>query len=225
MTTRRFLGYSKPLLVLEEGQLHTIPPSSRNGFLQRWIPRNGQYFWKLRSVELLARAVGKPRSGVGQPESWTGRTWEILKVLFDDLAERHKQRGSELVLVLLPSRSSPFDATEAYWRLRIEEYARRSGVCFIDLVKEVAALTRDEASSLFNEPPLGHFSEDGNLWVARRLAMRLRSVLSGDEEPDDVGRGHADSCGPQGAKTASRARRWPRSLSGEPLKELASLQP
>lgn len=181
-STRRFLGYSKPLLVLEEGrQLRIIPASPHNSAVRRWLAVNGGLLGQLRSLEFLGQALRK--LGLGT-ENWRTRTWEVVEAIFDDLAEEHRLRGSKLVLVLLPNWD--FAAVSgAYWGPRITDYARRTGVSYVDLLGESRAMGLAEAQSLFFPAP-GHLNEKGNLWVARRLAIRLPSLLAGDGRPNEV---------------------------------------
>lgn len=186
IATRRFVGRAKPLLVLEEGQqLRIIPPSPHNSAMRRWRAVNGGLFGQLRSVEFLGRALRK--LGLGT-ENWRTRTWEVVEAIFDDLDEEHKLRGSELVLVFLPQLRNRH-SRDSFWGPRIQDYARRAGVVYIDLVDEFRDMGLDEFRSMFipaREMGAGHFSKKGNLWVAKHLATRIPSLLSGVGGPNEV---------------------------------------
>jgi len=100
---REFLGYGKPKLSVEADELR-VEPARWNGPVKRWLAKNGYLFRELRSVEFLGRAARK----IGIAEEVGGanermRTWEIAEAIFEDLAERHRTRGTELVLVFLPT--------------------------------------------------------------------------------------------------------------------------
>jgi hypothetical protein len=205
MRAPRFRGYGKPLLVLAEdverrtegdpaGEgLATIGvPVPASSFRHPWLTQNRDLVLRLRSLELLGRARRKlagaePVSGVLAEET----AQEVASRLFLDLARLNEEKGSRLVLVLLPNKDplAPGRLSRlSGWMHAAVERARGQGVPFIDLSADFEALPAAEREPLFLPPGLiplpgaaGHYSETGNAFVADRLRALLaqQGLLAG----------------------------------------------
>jgi hypothetical protein len=175
MMSRRFAGYSKPVIGFVDGELRARPASPRNGDIRRWLSVNGQLFTQLRSVEFSRRALGRLSSALGATDA-RERTWSVAEAIFDDLLAGHCERRSELVLVFLPD--IPAAEPSAHWRSLVEDYSQRRGVVYFDLVADLQKVSMEQADSFFDEAH-GHYTESGNLWVATRLDTWLRQRPSG----------------------------------------------
>jgi hypothetical protein len=173
------LGHGKPLLVVgDDGELHnTNHPAPDHGYLRRWMLENGHLFRELRSVDLGVRALAKLR-GEGPQETTDDeeRIWRVVAAILDRLRVQHAERGSELVLLFLPT---PWDSDtdlSLHWRTRVDDYAARHRVRNLDLVAETKRMDAAAVGALFipeGEPGHPHLSEAGNAWVALRLANGL----------------------------------------------------
>jgi len=182
MQRDHFLGFSKPILGLEGERLFVMnTPVPRRNHVVRWLALNKPLFRKLSSVRLLEaikfRLFGAWSSDENRDEANENRneadeTWKIATAVFDSLATENAALGSQFVLLFLPA---PWDyATDVYddWRRRAHDFSKKTGVPLIDMVEELRALKKDEASSMFipsGEEGARHLNEAGNRWVARHL--------------------------------------------------------
>ena len=185
-----FFGYGKPLLVAEDGRLRVIP-ARRNGEVRRWLINSGHLFLRLRSVDFLDRAIRKlsRRERAEALERRRAQTWHVVEAIFDDLRERHRRGETQLILLALPAPWDRNTELSTHWRQLFGDYARRTGVPYVDLVEEYRAMGPDEARTLFFPPgEIGsrHLNETGHLWVARRLATRLDELLSVEQRSIDA---------------------------------------
>jgi len=182
-----FLGFAKPVLGLEGGRLFVMnTPVPRRSYVVRWLAVNGPLFRELSSVRLLEAIKNRlfgARSGDENRDD-ADETWKIATAVFDSLAKENAARGSRFVLLFLPA---PWDYdTDLYdgWRRRAHDFSKKTGVPLIDMVKELRALNKDEASSMFipfGEEGAPHLNEAGNRWVARHLLDR--GLVSTAREP------------------------------------------
>lgn len=182
----QFLGYGKPLLALEGGELVVgNTPVPRGSFRFPWLTQNANLLRRLRSLELLTRMRNKVApSAPPAPPVPDDEARRITEQLFADLREIVEGKGARLALVLLPNlepgssdRLLGLDA----WARAACDAAVRSGTPLLDLTTDFAALSPDELATLFiprGEIQLlgasGHYSVRGNEFVARAVHRRLR---------------------------------------------------
>lgn len=189
-----FFGYGKPFMVAEEDGLRVIP-ARRNGGVYRWLINNGHLFLRLRSVLFLGRAIRKlaDRERAEALGSRRARTWHVVEAIFDDLRERHRRGETQLILLALPAPWDRDTELSTDWRQFVDDYARRTGVPYVDLVEEYRAMGPNEARALFFPPgEIGsrHLNETGHLWVAKRLVTRLGELLGGQRSIDAIDAPH-----------------------------------
>jgi hypothetical protein len=102
-----FLGYAKPVLKIENGELKTgNVPTARTAYAFRWLTDNRASFDQLRSLKLL-RTVFR-QSSAQNPEDTEDKTG-LFYLLFDSLKKENAVKGSTLELVYLPTRGDLYD--------------------------------------------------------------------------------------------------------------------
>ena len=176
MKRRDFLGYGKPVLVLEKGELRTenVPVPWVSYRFEWWHRRVGD-FRKLRTLQLAERLMGPATAGKEPVSDLTGsETWQIALEVFEAFRNLAGSRGARLVLVSLPDSEDYRVSKSDPWRESLAREASRQGITFVDLVEEIRRLPQEKASGLFNASL--HYDEAGNRWVAEALLNRLRSL-------------------------------------------------
>jgi hypothetical protein len=181
MTWTRFAGISKPLLKVVDGRI--VATNTPLSTLSTRFPRaaqNAHYLLELHTLELLG-AGRAPAPNVAEERALA------LRIL-ERLAEIHRQRQSDLLVVFLPVRGDydgdPDDA--AAWRAFFASELGRRGIPYLDLVAEFKKLRPEEVPPLFN--PGGHYGAAGHRWVARQVAPVLRALPVVARRLDERGR-------------------------------------
>lgn len=191
METDRFLNFSKPTLAVRGDSLVVlgvpVPPRTPDSWRARLVPA----VRSLRSAQLLASLTNRDRRG-GVPQrkgpagnrKQTGQTETIVAHVVADLARMNAAKGSTLVLAYLPVDTDFRNEASAAWRERMRVIADSLRVPFIDLVPELRKRGREDLQALFIQKTdvgfasaAGHYTVEGNRWVARLLHDRLDSLL------------------------------------------------
>jgi hypothetical protein len=175
-------GYEKPVLKMETGKLvaHNIPVPRVSG-LRRWIMENPDLIFQLRLVQLMQAAMETVLPSSKQP---TEMQRLVVAKMIDTLLMINKQKGSVLVLLYLPIKNEyAREESSQPWRSIVREEASQRGVPFIDLVDELQKVPKQAMEALFiprgsqyYASTAGHYSENGNEFVARELYSRLTNV-------------------------------------------------
>lgn len=182
--TAHIAGYGKPVLELRDGELvATNVPVPRAPYLWPALTQNLTLFEKLRVVELprailahFARDASEQHAerAHGDPE-------QLALAILRSLRATAEARGARLVLVHLPhlATGNPAELAElpdfgaaAVARLSAE------GVPFADLREELAREPDPARRALFQPDtvergPGGHYSAQGNRFMAAAIARRL----------------------------------------------------
>lgn len=178
-----FYGYGKPVLRLEDGRLVADNvPVPRRGFLAPWLTQSLALAQQLRTLELLRALRGAPGESAIEP-TWLSR---MAGALFRELARTAAARGARALLVYLPTEREFGSAYLDRWRELLAAEAARQQLPFVDLLVRLRQLPAAQVAGLYiREDALGyphaagHYSAEGNAWVARELYPRLRAVLDG----------------------------------------------
>jgi len=174
-----FIGNPKPHLILRNGKLEigNLPLPKRN-LLLSWLAGHSGHLQNLASVRLLSAIASHLRASASAVDESTARS--IASAIFHELAELHRQRGSRLVLVYLPTREDYDGGASEAWRGFVASAAKSEDVTLIDLFDDFRHLDPKTAEDLFIGPDqiryfaaAGHFSLRGNEWVAKEIARRL----------------------------------------------------
>jgi hypothetical protein len=178
-----FMGYGKPTLRIEDGApVAGDVPVPRRSFYLPWLTQNRDTLRSLRSVQLGGWLLGAAPRATLRPVSSLG---EVLETSFEALRyvqRRDLEHGSRLVVVWLPLLGDEVaDPKLDPLRHRLLKRLRAVGVPTIDLVEGFRALPSERRARLFIDPAEidypgagGHYSGEGNRFVAARLAARAR---------------------------------------------------
>jgi len=180
MTRDRFLGYGKPVLTLEAGELRVANvPVPRKGYRVPWFTQNAELFDELRSFAAFRRLVRRMSRTDSRAVS-LGQAVDVALAAFARLAEHHRQRGSTLVLVYLPVEEDYSAGAFDELRARLASWAARNDVAYIDLVEDFRALSPERAARVFIPEgesafpdAAGHYSRAGSRVIAELLQRRL----------------------------------------------------
>jgi hypothetical protein len=175
MKTDNFRGFGKPVLQLKNNVLVStnVPVPQRSYF----IPRLTEAIQKLknfRALELLTKVYLKilpPPQNISS-DLMDDQTYAVASKVFETLAYTNEMKDSIMVLVYLPTFIDYCEDTSEIWRESLKVLSADKGFVFIDLVEPFKKLPRSEIVPLFR----GHYSEQGNRYIARSLYETLLSV-------------------------------------------------
>ena len=188
MQLTNLVGYEKPVLKLQNGELATdnvpVPKESR---FRHWLALKPHPLREFRCVRLMAWLLDRVlphRQGVDS-NTPTPEQRQIIVKMLEDLQAIEKQKNSILVLAYLP-RESDYDPSGASssWRTFISAESVKRGFVFADLLEKFQQLpvtTKDGlfiwpgSTQYFAETP-GHYDDQGNEWVAKELYSKLISI-------------------------------------------------
>ena len=109
----------------------------------------------------------------------------MLRKVLDELLAANRAKGSQLVLVYLPTPADWKGSASDGWRRFVRREARQRGLPLLDLVAELRRLPAREVEPLFIRPGVleyvgaaGHLTPKGNAWVAERLHATLAAQPS-----------------------------------------------
>jgi hypothetical protein len=186
-----FLGYPKPILAVEQGQLVTMNvPVPKRAFYVPWATQNAGAINKLNSVQLLRGMVFTPPASVSDTLARAPSqkaddypTREVALAIFKDLLKISKAGGSNLVLIHLPHKRDHVGNESASWRMFLKEEAAQAGIIYIDLIEGFRELPAATMETLFIPEGVSadphaarHYTEAGNRYVAEALHRRLLEV-------------------------------------------------
>ncbi len=181
MGRRTHHGYGKPVLRREGEALvvENVPVPT----LRPWLERQaGGLARQLSSVKLARMLLGRLRGPAtrGPTAGDPGELGEVARRVFRSLARDAEERGVELHFVYLPVDFEAEKPSRLYpW---IRENLREEGLPLIDLSESLRALPPERAPGLFipeGRPAAGHYSAEGNAWVAEQLRRRLEAAPAG----------------------------------------------
>ncbi len=183
MTMTTMTGYSKPVLRLANGALevgNTPPPkwkgSSKGSYVLRLMPR-------LRIVQLLQGTTDNSDSA--QMARAEHSIWDVAEAVFRDLDRLNHERGSQVVLVYLPTTADMMPGAYDARRARLAAFASKAGIPLVDLTAEMRTVPPDSSqwffitnSELTSQGASGHYTPKGHRWVAEAIARQLARVPS-----------------------------------------------
>jgi hypothetical protein len=190
MRSPRFLDFGKPTLALRDGALAVEHvPAWRRPF---WMPtvRIQEVVKRTKLYELVAR-LRRRAGGVPAPATDPAERRAITDVamaIFAELRAMADKTGGVSILVYLPTLADchlPANASSGldWWKTIAPQLAGR-GLRVLDLSDDCRGLPPAELDGLFIPPgavpyygAVGHYSTDGNRWVANTLTQRLRRTF------------------------------------------------
>jgi hypothetical protein len=189
MQLTNYVGYGKPVLKLRNGELvaDNIPVPRQSRFLS-WLGSERIQMRELRSVHLLGSLVGRvlPARDSAFSNGPTDEQSQILDKMFESLETMEKQRNSVLVLACLPTTLHDFEqgGPSPAWRAWVREESAKRDIVFVDLIDDFQKLPVTMKDGLFIWPGSvqyfaeapGHYDDQGNDWVAKKLYAKLISI-------------------------------------------------
>jgi hypothetical protein len=178
MKSSQFDGYGKPMIVLEEGSLAIKNvPVPRGSYFSPSLTRAARHLARLRTVNLIeamVRGIRFLRRGDARLSDQEIR--EIAVAILRDLARLNAEKNSQLVLVYLPLARDYYQTKVDAWREYFGGVARQNGWMFIDVVEVLRELPPQEVEALYTSDWCGHFTAEGNDFVARLIHERLLQI-------------------------------------------------
>jgi hypothetical protein len=190
-----FLGYSKPLLKLQDGRLLvTNVPVPKRAYDLGWKQPLLTNLENLRSTWVLTKAMHKLGIERQQSRVYVSQAQRdanarlLLHRIFSDLKQMNEERSSRLVFTYLPTiwelhgSSAPGQQWSApkQWAAFLNEEAASLRVPVINLFSRFESLPRNELTEMFIPPekihyPEGafHLTEKGNGLIAREIYDQL----------------------------------------------------
>jgi hypothetical protein len=181
MQATSFLGYGKPVLAVRDGALtveNTPVPPRR--FYAGLGERLASAAAGLRASELVRRISGRgdrardPARAAAPAQD--PATFELVRRVLDELDAVNRAKGSELVLLALPTAPDYRGTDSDGWRAFAAREAAARGIAYLDLVEALRRLPRAAVAPLFIKPgalpyraAVGHLTPAGNDWVARQV--------------------------------------------------------
>lgn len=187
MQSSKFLGYGRPLLVVEDGRLVvTNVPVPAGSFQLPWWTEVRRHLWSLRSVQAVRRLKQSLSESSGEVmaaslDEQTAKAGPdreaavVVSKLLQDLKRLNEARGSILVVVYLPSHNDRGPDT-VFWTGVVERECEMLGIPFLNLLKDFDRLPRAEAARLYLPGDREHFSRKGNEYVARLIYQKLTGL-------------------------------------------------
>jgi hypothetical protein len=176
-----FLGYGKPVLELQDGTTVTKNvPVPRRSFYTPWLIHALRTLNGLKSLrfsqELFYR--GSPVAAITDEKSQG-----IVAAILDDLKRTNQAKNSVLVLAYLPTQDDYTKNSSEPWRQFLHARASENDLLFIDVIEEFRKLPPQEVYKLFigegvvdHYGAAGHYTEDGNAFIANTLYEKLLAV-------------------------------------------------
>ena len=178
LTRDRFMGYGKPVLTARDGQLvvDNVPPPERRASLS--ATRFTKAIMDLDIVRLFTERAEQKQAS--RQKAWNQKGEETVLLAFSELQRVHQEAGRPWALVHLPTERDYSDGDSNGWRNWLAQEATARGWIFLDLVRELRRLPKDQIAGLFIQADegryrgsKGHYTEAGNAWVAGVLSRKL----------------------------------------------------
>jgi hypothetical protein len=176
---RRHHGHPKPYLQLVEGKLSSDNVPIANFQIYRpWMADLGVAARSLRVTEFTDRAFSDANTKEVARQARIEDRRAVASALIREMKSVTDEMGGQLMLVYLPVLEDA-RRTRLPWNRWIETEAARQGIPFVDLSAALRKLPPESVDALFiprnSEEYLrgdGHYTEQGNAWVAETLWIK-----------------------------------------------------
>lgn len=190
MFNDEFMGYGKPTLILEGGRVvaNHVPVAER-AYYTPWITQNARLLQSSRTVQLISRMTGSMPVGE-TPELNTEQVFSVSIAAVESMRTADRRHGSGIVIAWLPTpeecRSSQFEGI----RMNVLTELRDRGFEVIDLLDAFRLQPQHVIDSFFIRQQdaaakypssVGHYTAEGNAFVAEQLSSALVKLLEVDE--------------------------------------------
>jgi len=189
MWLSNYIGYEKPFLTLQDGQLVAEnTPVPNRAYSPPWTDRLLTSLADFRSMQLARdlrkRAMPTPEDAFSNgPDE---RQAQVLDKMFENLRSAEAQRNGVLLLLYLPTTLHDFEqgGGSPAWRKWLRDEAAKRGILLVDLVGEFQAMSITMKNGYFIWPGSeqyfaagpGHYDDEGHLWVAKHVYAKLASL-------------------------------------------------
>ena len=182
MQRTAFLGYGKPMLKLNSGELIVSHvPVPKPAASPRWTFWGGHLLSELRSVAYLQKMLHRTQAAAAAPPQpanvASDSTREVAAKVLAALAALDRQKGATLLVLYLPTLDElETTDTAGTWRGFLREECARQGIAFLDLTSSVQQLPYAEMLKLYipiTSHSAGHLSDAGNAYAAAKLYHTL----------------------------------------------------
>jgi hypothetical protein len=176
MQSATFLGFGKPVLVLEKGvPVAANVPVPRLATSHPWVIAIPRAIADTRLAQLVGRVQTKYGSPKRSQAECDAETQEVVRAVFADLKRVNGTRSSRLFLVHLPTMGEL--GGENAWSRFVARVASEQQIPLIDVVG--AFRSRMDARDLFLQEGSagGHFNAAGHAVAAEVVAARLTEDL------------------------------------------------
>jgi hypothetical protein len=176
-------GYNKPVLEFRQGKLvRETPEVPKSSWSSRWAALKPNPLRGFRSIAMLADLadwmVARRKTGAENPPE---QQRQVVAKIIEDLQTVNAAKRSVLVLLYLPTRADSTGETEKGWHDWIRAEAAKRNLIFIDLLDDFRSLPITAQDGLFIwagshqnfAESAGHYDDQGNEYVARRLYQKL----------------------------------------------------
>ncbi len=190
MQSADFLGYGKPILVVEDGALVVkgVPVRRPDS---RWLQRLSTSGSQLRTVtvlqgllERLGLTRSEEASRLQRSRSADDMTRAVMVKILEDLKRQHDAQRRKLIILYLPKREEIGNETARPWREFIGAQTRLLGIPLVDAFDTFESVPARSLHGLFIAPgqmgyiyAQGHLSVKGNELVATLLQTELKKQL------------------------------------------------
>lgn len=178
MQRDRFLGYSKPVIAVEDNELVIRnTPVPRSSYTFSVLTSRLDSINKLRTVEFFKRISKKFQSSSDNSGTTihdrNRETRLVLRKIFEALRNHHLENGSKFVLVYLPTRYELKAVSPEEWVRFVRQAAADLEIPYIDIMSKFRMMDFEEASGMFISAhetrypgASGHLNQAGNETVA-----------------------------------------------------------
>jgi hypothetical protein len=181
--TANFTGFAKPLFEVVDGKLVArnvpVPLQAREELRRTFAMRRIEDLRIVQAIRTMP-AFDSRRKAMRDADT----RWPLFEKIFAEMSSDDKRAGTRLIIVYLPTMRDVQPAARTEWHQRVAAIARQNGAWFIDFAPALRAMRRDSVDHAFigrvpakSAPGVpGHYSNLGNLWVARMLADSLATL-------------------------------------------------
>lgn len=180
MMSEIFLGTPKPILRMRNGEI-----SVENVPVTRLSFHRALKYLRLVNLVRLAGEVGAFSLPIALDRSEVGvnELKELVSAVFGHLKKLNETRNSKLLLVYLPLQKEYRGADSDSLREFIRREAKKRGIPYLNLVKELRRLPPSEVTKMFFQEDIkafyglkSHLTVAGNTFIAKKVYEALADI-------------------------------------------------
>lgn len=184
LTQKKFLNYSKPVVVLEENRLaveNTPVPSFSFNF--NFITKNIQSIMQLRTLQFI-RSIRGSNLDVEEDAKMSFKDYVPTAVkIIEELKDKSRREGRAMMVVYMPSEEDYRTNATKGLRDYLSKRLSSTGIDFLDLVGEFDKMPLPASKKVFiqegvlkNKGGEGHLTVLGNRYVGQYIYNSLKEV-------------------------------------------------